>query len=108
MADNTLPEEWEGKPTKYHFFDGFTQAGLFGKLLYLATVPGLVIPLLMEAYRYNVETRNGKKAEAFLAAQEHRPAPPSLSSLFAGPDEKGTKFQDSERAKAAAMEGRAL
>jgi hypothetical protein len=62
MSELQLPDQWNGKPTKYKFFDGFTQAGLLGKIAYVIGFPA--ISIIMEGYRYNVETRNGEAAAA--------------------------------------------
>lgn len=51
----SIPQTFNGIPTKYTFFDGFTRAGLGGKVLYVIGLPW--ISALMEAYRYNQSSK---------------------------------------------------
>lgn len=68
---NTLPDTFNGRPTRYTFFDGFTTSSLVGKFAYVAgfaLIPAtgglsLAIPAAMEARAYSNTRMAAKDAQ---------------------------------------------
>ncbi len=95
MAEVKIPDTFNGEPTKYTFFDGFTQASLPMKILYVLGVPWL--SAIMEAYRYNKASKNADAARQAVERQANSAssAPAPLDPEINVPaQEAGTRFRD--------------
>jgi len=66
----TIPAEWNGKPTSYTLGQGFMESGIGMKVLYLITLPSLIVPAIVESNAYNEAKKNAAEARREIAAQQ--------------------------------------
>ena len=113
-----IPSTFNGKPTEYHLFDGYKEAGAGGKPLYViggllgfgAILP-LAIPVYMDyrasedAKKYAREARESMAKEAALARSTVRSTQPAVDMT---PDLNNTQFRDALQAQKASGQSKAI
>jgi hypothetical protein len=86
MNKPEIPAEWNGKPTEYKFFDGFTKASIPMKAVYILGFP--LAAGLMEAFSYNSASHAASDAERTLTNKQLVTQTPPATH------DTGTHFQD--------------
>jgi hypothetical protein len=100
MSELAVPPVYNGRPTQYQLFDGFTRTGGFGKALYIVGffISGPIIPAIFELAAYFDAQKTAKQA-AWEISQQSAPIARSAGgyapTIDMTPDlNAGTRFQD--------------
>jgi len=79
MTDTDIPDIYNGKPTKYHLFDGFVQSGTGTKVLYIAGIffSFFTIPIAIELIQAAHAKKNADLARVAVENERQFQQPPS-------------------------------